>query len=145
MLAADELETLRQHIRKAEGFLPHAYADTLGFLTIGYGRCIDQRVGGGISVDEADLMLANDMAKCDEDMKGFPWYAALAGPRKVALLSMRFQLGPKKFRGFKKMIAAVAAGDWPRVAAEAKDSKWAKQTPKRAEMIANMLESEVWP
>ena len=44
-------------IKKHEGFRAAAYRDTRGNLTIGYGRLIDPRRGGGISNQEAEVLL----------------------------------------------------------------------------------------
>ena len=43
-------------IRKHEGFRASAYRDTRGYLTIGYGRLIDARRGGGITRDRKSVV-----------------------------------------------------------------------------------------
>ena len=48
-------DALLTPIRKHEGSRACAYRDTRGCLTIGYGRLIDARRGGGISHAEADF------------------------------------------------------------------------------------------
>ena len=144
-LTDDDAVLVRKHLREFEGYVPYVYQDTLGYWTLGYGRCVDQRVGGGISVEEADILLTNDMERCDQDLQGFGWFKTLAGPRKVAILSMRYQLGAEGFREFKQMLAHIADGNWALAAVEALDSRWAKQTPKRAQAVAAMLEQEAYP
>ena len=144
-IAPDDLAVLTKLVKEHEGFSPVPYKDTEGLLTIGFGRLIEPDRGGGISVSEGELMLANDLAKCDADLQGFGWYRGLAGPRKVACIEMRFQLGAAGFRGFKAMLAHIADGNWALAATEALDSRWAKQTPKRAQAVAAMLENEVYP
>ena len=44
-------------LRRDEGRVRHAYQDHLGYWTIGVGRLIDQRKGGGLSEDEIDYLL----------------------------------------------------------------------------------------
>ena len=50
-----------KQIKRHEGFVSNAYKDSLGYLTIGYGRLIDKSKGGGISETEAEYLLANDV------------------------------------------------------------------------------------
>ena len=40
---------LIKHLRFEEGVVPHAYEDHLGYLTIGCGHMVDERLGGGLS------------------------------------------------------------------------------------------------
>lgn len=63
-------------------------------------------------------------------------------PRRKALVlvDMMFQLGPTRFGGFKRMIAAVRAGDWPLAARELMDSRMAEQCPYRCERRKEILE-----
>ena len=149
-LSTDDIACLRRQIKLHEGFMPHAYQDSQGYWTIGFGRCIDKAVSGGITMDEAYWLLDNDLDRCHADMQSFSWYHELAGPRKHAVLEMRFQLGPAGFRKFRKMIAAIpqaiVSNDWTTVAAEALDSKWAREdSPKRASEIAEQLRLGTYP
>jgi lysozyme len=52
---------------------------------------------------------------------------------------MLFNLGEKRFRGFKDMIAAVKRGDWGAASLHARQSKWARQVGKRAERIEGLI------
>ena len=54
---------------------------------------------------------------------------------------MRFNLGPSRFRRFKKMIAAVKEKDFSRATEEMKDSNWYRQVGKRAETLFKMMEA----
>ena len=54
---------LKEQLKRDEGVVAHAYEDTLGFLTIGVGHLIDGRRGGGLSPDEIDYILTNDIAE----------------------------------------------------------------------------------
>ncbi len=57
----------------------------------------------------------------------------------LALVDMRFNLGPGRFRHFKKMIAAVKDQDFGKAAAEMKDSRWYQQVGLRAKTLVNMM------
>jgi len=52
---------------------------------------------------------------------------------------MAFNLGQPRLAGFKKLRAAVLAGDWDLAAAEALDSRWASQIGRRAVEVAALL------
>ena len=63
----ETLESKVSHLlRLHEGFVSHAYEDSTPekYLTIGYGRLIDERLGGGISQEEAEYLLTNDIQNC---------------------------------------------------------------------------------
>jgi len=58
---------------------------------------------------------------------------------------MRFNLGPAGFRQFKKMIAAVNAGNFIEAAAQMKDSRWYRQVKNRAETLTAMMKNAHMP
>ena len=135
---------LLQQIKRHEGLRLHAYEDHLGYLTIGYGRLIDQRKGGGITEDEAEQLLQNDLSQCQDDLLTIDTFRDLDPIRQAALINMRFQLGGSGIREFRKMWAALDRQDWHDARAEALNSRWAKQTPGRAKEIANILLTGEW-
>ena len=127
-------------IRKHEGFRASAYRDTRGYLTIGYGRLIDARRGGGITRQEAEFLLAGD-TKCAEATVRALYHGAdgFTAARYNALVSMAFNLGRGGMRRFTNMSAAIACNDWELAADEALNSVWAGQVPARAHEIARAL------
>lgn len=131
-------------IRRHEGVVKHAYEDSRGYLTIGVGRLIDKRLGGGLSDDEIDFCLANDIKRCQAEAKTYDWFAGLNVPRKAVIISLLFNLGKPRFDAFKKTHAALEAGDFPTAAEELLDSKWAIQVGKRADEMAAQLFSGEW-
>ena len=129
---------------KHEGIKLQAYQDHLGFWTIGVGRLIDQKRRGGITETEALYLLNNDITACLRDLESifqFEW-DKFPDPVKMAMVSLRFQLGPGGFRGFKKMIGALKFGDFKSAAAQMKDSNWYRQTPRRADELIKMVLQE---
>lgn len=133
-------ETLVASIIEEEGFRASVYQDTQGLWTIGYGTLVDGRRGGAITTDEATLLLGNRLnayiATFDEHL---PWWRNLSDKRQLALCQMGYQLGWGGLRAFKKMLAAMEAGDFETAYNEALDSLWAKQTPSRANRVADMI------
>ena len=136
------LSKLREDLIRDEGEVLHAYEDHLGFLTIGYGRLIDKRRGGGISKQEALLMLDNDILRVIDQLQEKTGFDEHPEAVQHALVNMGFQLGVNGLLGFKKMWAHLANRDYGAAADEALDSRWAQQTPERAKRVTDLMRSE---
>lgn len=108
-----------------------------GILTIGVGRNLDEL---GLSADEANWLLQRDVVRINEEADSeLAWFSKLDSVRQDAILSMLFNLGLTRFRGFKRMIAALEIGDYAAAAKEMLDSKWSKQVPERAKALSQMM------
>lgn len=114
------------------------YRDSVGLLTIGYGRNIDER---GISQEEADYMLSNDLADTIKEAHSFPWYQGLSEERKAVICNMIFNLGLSRFKGFKKTIQYIESCDFDKAAIEMQDSKWARQVGPRATRLSKIMKT----
>ena len=55
------------------------------------------------------------------------------------LVNMCFQLGQRGLSNFKQMGKAIEESDWEKASVEMMDSRWAKQTPQRAERLKNRM------
>ncbi|CAB4151553.1 COG3772 Phage-related lysozyme (muraminidase) [uncultured Caudovirales phage] len=130
------MKNLKDWIKKQEAFKSHPYLDTVGKLTIGWGRNIEDN---GISKDEADYLFDNDFARCQRELAPFPWYVNSPQNVQDALMNMCFNLGIGRLLGFRKMIMALTAKDYTKAAIEALDSKWAEQVGQRAKDVALMM------
>ncbi len=134
------MEEIKHQLIKHEALRLKPYKDTVGKLTIGVGRNIDDK---GITAEEAMFLLENDIKECIEDLKNiFQGYDDLNEPRQRALIDMRFNLGPARFRQFKKMIAAVNEKDFNKAADEMMNSKWYNQVGQRAKSLIEMIKKE---
>lgn len=126
------------------------YLDSEGIITWGVGRNVQQVP---FALDElalvnqlVELMFENDLRSCRADLlRNFTWFVQLDPAREAAVMDLRFNLGPTKFRGFVKFMAAMGRSDWPRAAAELVDSKWFTQVGGRGPRIARMIEIGEWP
>lgn len=119
-----------------------AYKCPANKLTIGYGRNIDPVDGLGLSEDEAQCLLTNDLKRVFYVMMdNFRWFIDLDHPRQIVLINMCFQLGFTRFSKFKHMLAAVERKDFKQAAAEMIDSVWFTQTPERAKRLARAMEA----
>jgi len=132
-----KMENAIKQIKQDEGLRLKPYRCTAGKLTIAYGRNLE---GRGITIEEAELMLTNDIVDCLADLRRvFAGFDTLNDNRKGALLNMRYQLGPNRFKGFKNMIAAIKQNDWPLALIEGMDSRWYKQVTQRADRVLKMF------
>lgn len=134
----------RELIVRHEGLKLKLYRDSLGLWTIGVGRLLDP-IMGGISHDEAMLMLDNDISKFYDECEKYPWFTGLSEARKAACLDLMFNLGPTRFAGFKKFIAAMAAKDYATAGKELESSKWFNQVKSRGPEIIALILAEEWP
>lgn len=131
---------LFEELRRDEGCVLSEYKDTEGYSTIGVGRLIDRRRGGGISTEEAEYLLSNDVARVERDLDAqIPWWRQLDDARQRALANMTFNLGVTGLLRFQRMLDALNVHDYEAAAAEALDSHWARQVGQRAERIAAMI------
>jgi len=134
-----------KQIRLDEGEVLHAYDDHLGFTTIGVGRLIDKRKGGGISKDESAYLLNNDItARINALNKALPWIKDLSGARQAVLLNMSFQLGMGGLLQFKTTLAHIKQGDYISAKDSMLNSLWAKQTPARTKRLAEQMRTGEW-
>ena len=126
-----------------EGLRLTPYRCTAGKLTIGVGRNLEDK---GISRNEAFYLLHNDLQECERDLRRiFPNWDSLSDVRKACLIDMRFNLGYRGFRSFKRFITAVREGDYERASKEMLDSRWASQVKHRAIDLSQMMLNDEWP
>jgi len=131
---------LKADLERDEGLRLMPYKDTVGKLTIGIGRNLTDN---GISKEEAYYMLENDVWATVNACKSiFTWFDALTEDRQVAMANMVFNMGMHAFLGFRKMIAALKAGDYETASKEMLDSKWARQVGGRAKRLADLMSPE---
>lgn len=129
-----------------EGEVLHAYQDHRDLLTIGVGRMIDPRKGGGISREESRYLLANDIRKWVAIAGQWVWFDGLSWQRKGVIICMLHQMGARGVSNFRKMLAALARNDYEVAADEMLDSDWHRdpKTQKRCERMAQVMRSGEW-
>lgn len=130
---------LKDLLVRHEGLRLKPYRDTVGKLTIGVGRNLDDV---GISREEAMVLLDNDVARTIvQARQSLEWFDRLDAVRKVVVASMVFNLGIMGFLQFQRMIAAIEKNDWQMAAIEMLESKWSLQVGHRATELAYMMKT----
>ena len=84
-------------------------------------------------------MFTNDFKRARRGAWSFNVFHGLNPHRQGVMIEMVFQMGVEGVGKFKKFLAAAKDQDWTRAADEMLDSKWHKQTPERAEMLAKIF------
>lgn len=133
---------LLQQLREHEGFRPYAYHDSRGYLTIGIGRLVDKRKGGGITKEEAEYLLGNDVLEHARVLfENLPWVVDLDPVRRRVMIDLAFNMGVGGLLSFHRTLQAIEDGRWSDGAKGLLASKYARQVGKRARRLAKMLET----
>lgn len=138
-------DQLTKQLLEDEGERLQAYQDHLGYWTIGVGRLIDGRKGGGISKEESRMLLGNDIDKvCSALQEKLHFWDRLNDARKAALCTMAFQMGIEGLLKFKLSLASLANGNYVEASNRMLQSTWAKQTPNRAKKVTEQIKTGEW-
>lgn len=131
------LDAMRSELIRDEAMMLKPYRDTVGKLSIGVGRNLDDV---GISQVEAAHLLDADIQRTADALdKALPWWRGLDEVRQRVLLNMAFNMGVSGLLGFKHTLADVRAGNYDFAAAGMLESKWAQQVGQRAQRLADMM------
>lgn len=133
------LDIVKTQLRIDEVERSKPYRDSVGKLTIGVGRDLDDV---GLREDEISLMLNNDVSVAEFACDAlFPSFKTLSDNRKAVLVNMAFNLGMERLAGFRDMRKAIAKGDFDKAADAMMDSLWARQVGDRAKRLEKLMRS----
>ena len=131
-----------EQLKADEGLRTHPYRDSVGKLTVGYGRNLSD---DGISVPEAEFMLFNDFDFALHSVYRYlPWATKLDDARLGVLVNMAFNMGIDSLLTFHNTLAHVEAGDYDLAATDMQNSLWAKQVGARADRLVQQMRSGCW-
>jgi|TARA_A100001515_G_scaffold15402_3_gene11371 lysozyme len=139
------MSKLIEQLKRHEGVRTHAYQCTANMTTVGVGRNIDEDGGIGLSIDEIEFLLENDIKRCKQELISFPWFSQIDSVRQDALVNLCFNLGMTRLLGFRNALTAMSVGDYDKAADEFMDSRWAKQVGSRAEEVCAMIRTGNYP
>ena len=126
-------------LRDEEGFRGMPYDDHLGKPTIGIGTLLPLTEGEAKLL--ADVRFNAIQAELHHRLREEAGLNVALVPDTVraALYDMAYQMGVPRLMGFRRMLAAMALEHWMEAAREALDSRWARQTPARAQRNADLI------
>lgn len=134
------MDKLIEMLKRHEGMKTHAYKCSEGKITVGVGRNIDKQGGIGLSEDEIEYLLQNDIERVIVELSSeYEWFNDLDDVRKDVMINIAFNLGITRLRGFKKALAAMEVADYKTASTEFLDSRWAKQVGGRALELSDIL------
>jgi lysozyme len=150
----NEMPDILQRFVLHEGLVLSPYRCPRGRLTIGIGHNLEahpitpeeRKVLGdwahGITKNGAFYLLRRDLNRCRSECRAaLPFWNTLDDERQYAMLDMCFNLGIGGLLKFRKMLDAMAIGDYRGAAKECLASKYAKDVGKRAKRIAKTIET----
>ena len=139
-------DKLIESVKKHEGFRDVVYRDTLNKRTVGFGHlCVEDHWEDGKKYDKVYLekILEDDIQsainqtheKC-KDLK-------ISDDAKSLICEMIFQLGGHGVSKFRNMWKALQEDppNYFEAHVQMLDSRWAKQTPKRAHEMAEQMQN----
>lgn len=129
-------------LKRDEGLLLKPYKDSVGKLTIGYGRNLNDV---GVSAAEAEAMLASDVETATAHLHAYlPWTDSLDEVRRAVLVNMTFNMGIFSLVSFHSTLACLRVADYAAAAKQMLLSLWAKQVGDRAQRLAQQMETGQW-
>jgi lysozyme len=131
--------SLLDKIKEHEGFRSSVYQCTQGVDTIGYGFAIKDLE---LTKEIAEQILIKKIANLESNIsKKFEWYHTAPQEAKEVVINMCYQLGLSGFSKFKKTIYLLETEQYEEASVEMLDSLWAKQTPRRAKELSEVIRS----
>ncbi len=142
-----DMDRLLASVKKHEGYRNKVYLDTLGKRTVGVGHlCVEDFWEDDKEYEEKFLMTIlehdlSDAIKGANDLMGEYGCMDMNEKAHELIIEMVFQLGKTGVSKFRNMWKALSALDYSTAAEQMLDSRWAKQTPNRANGMADIMRS----
>lgn len=139
------MERLLQSVKDHEGYRNKVYLDTLNKRTVGVGHlCVEDFWEDDKEYEENFLMtiLEKDLEtaiKGSKELMEEHECSDIDDLAKEIIVEMIFQLGKTGVSKFRNMWKALSELNYIGASFEMLDSKWAKQTPNRANGMANLM------
>jgi lysozyme len=134
-----DTDRLIEQLKIHEGVRDKVYLDTEGIETIGVGRNLKDK---GLSEDEIDYLLQNDISEFTESVKdNWPWWGDLDDVRQRVVVDMAFNMGVAGLSKFSKTLGHIESGRYEEAGDEMLDSRWAEQVGQRADRLSQMMKT----
>ena len=144
-----DMDRLLESVKKHEGYRNKVYLDTLGKRTVGVGHlCVEDFWEDDKEYEEKFLMtiLEHDLStaiKGANDLMAEHGCMDINEKAHEILIEMVFQLGKTGVSKFRNMWKALSELNYVGASYEMLDSRWAKQTPNRANAMAKIMKEIV--
>ena len=135
----DLIDEIAASLKIDEGSSEHCYTSTDGKHTIGFGRNIDADGGLGISEEEAEYLLHNDIKRTIKECENWYWFDRQPDRVKRVLVELVYNIGYPSASNFNRMLSALSRDDFATASLELLDSKYARQVPHRAKRLSDRL------
>jgi lysozyme len=134
------IDRLIPQLKKSEGVRKFAYQCVSNKWTIGVGRNIDKDGGIGLSDDEIDYLLTNDINRVTKEAKEvFNDFDKLPEDVQIVIVDMIFNMGKTRFLNFKNTIDLIKQKKYTEASDEMLKSIWAKQVGNRAIELSHLM------
>ena len=128
-----DFKALIERIASNEGYKSRPYQCSEGVWTIGIGFT-------WLSEEESLHILGGRIQELHLKLQDlFDYYSDLPPEIQGVVIECCFLMGVNGWSKFKKAITCMEDSDWKGASNEMLDSKWAKQTPNRAERLAQIV------
>jgi lysozyme len=139
-----DMDKLLESVKKHEGYRNKVYLDTLGKRTVGVGHlCVEDFWEDDKEYEESFLMeiLEKDLQSAIDQADDMCKDLKISSDAKILIIEMIFQLGGNGVSKFRKMWQALQQDppDYAEASVQMLDSRWAKQTPNRAQEMADHM------
>ena len=140
-----DMDRLLASVKKHEGYRNKVYLDTLGKRTVGVGHlCVEDFWEDDKEYEEKFLMtiLEHDLSsaiKGANDLMAENGCMDMNEKAHELIIEMVFQLGKTGVSKFRNMWKHLSALEYSDAASEMLDSRWAKQTPNRAQDMSAQM------
>lgn len=143
MTSTEDRARLTAQLTRHEGLRLKPYRDTVGKLTVGIGRNLDDV---GIFAHEATYLLSGDIDRAIRGLTArYPeWFPALDPVRQSVLVNMAFNMGLTTLASFRRTLDCVARGQYGEASDAMLQSKWAEQVGQRAVELAAQMRTGQW-
>jgi len=143
----DLIEMLKRHEGEVVTNGRHVlYKCSAGYWTLGIGRNVDVNGGLGLSEDEVNYLLENDIARVIKELSlEYSWFNDLDDVRRDAMIDISFNLGATKLRKFVLALDAMEKADYTTASKEFLDSEWSRTVKGRSVELASMIATGEYP
>lgn len=134
---------LMRMLIRDEGWRNRMYTCPAGKLTIGVGFNLEANAMCDAAIG---AQMRHDIAKAQTQAAGVigDVWAEMDEVRRDVVTSMVFQMGAGGFAKFTDTIGLIQQKKWAEAADAMLQSKWAKQTKKRAERLSQMMRTGLY-